>query len=151
MRSLRDLWRARPILLIMVLAAVLRLSAAIFAKGYGMHDDHFSVIELAQRWVDGHDRPSPTRIPKRNLLYAGAHFLLFKGLSKVSESLDFTTLQLAQFVSKRMLVTRRSAESRSVNQLWEEIRQNASRMAISAGQLTVFDSSGNRILEFLSG
>jgi heat shock protein HslJ/uncharacterized protein YraI len=29
--------------------------------------------------------------------------------------------------------------------------QNASRMAISAGQLTVFDSGGNRILEFLSG
>jgi magnesium transporter len=56
-------------------------------------------------------------------------FLLFKGLSKVSESLDFTTLQLAQFVGKRLLVTRRSAESRSVNQLWEEIRRNNSRMA----------------------
>jgi magnesium transporter len=55
-------------------------------------------------------------------------FLLFKGLSKVSESLDFTTLQLAQFVGKRLLVTRRSAESRSVNQLWEEIRQNTSRI-----------------------
>jgi magnesium transporter len=56
-------------------------------------------------------------------------FLLFKGLSKVSESLDFTTLQLAQFVGKRLLVTRRSAESRSVNQLWEEIQKNTSRMA----------------------
>ncbi|HYQ71651.1 MAG TPA: CorA family divalent cation transporter, partial [Gammaproteobacteria bacterium] len=39
-------------------------------------------------------------------------FLLFKGLSSVSETLDFTTLQLALFVGKRLLVTRRSAESR---------------------------------------
>jgi len=67
-------------------------------------------------------------------------FLLFKGLSSVSDTLDFTTLQLALFVGKRLLVTRHSAESRSVNQLWEEIRQNAIRMtsgpAILALQLT---------------
>jgi magnesium transporter len=56
-------------------------------------------------------------------------FLLFKGLSSISETLDFTTLQLALFVGERLLVTRRSAESRSVNKLWEEIRQNATRMA----------------------
>jgi len=56
-------------------------------------------------------------------------FLLFKGLSRVSESLDFTTLQLALFVGKRLLVTRRSADSRSVNQIWDGIRQNATRMA----------------------
>ena len=31
------------------------------------------------------------------------------------------------------------------------LMQQASRMAISAGQLTIFDSSGNRILEFVSG
>jgi magnesium transporter len=56
-------------------------------------------------------------------------FLLLKGLSRVSETLDFTTLQLALFVGNRLLVTRRSADSRSVNQLWEEIRQNGTRMA----------------------
>ncbi len=69
-------------------------------------------------------------------------FLLFKGLSRLSDSLDFTTLQLALFVGKRLLVTRRSAESRSVNQLWDEIRQNATRMAngpaILALQVTRF-------------
>ena len=64
-------------------------------------------------------------------------FLLFKGLSRVSESLDFTTLQLALFVGKRLLVTRRSAESRSVNQLWEEIRQNATRMEKGPARLAV--------------
>jgi magnesium transporter len=69
------------------------------------------------------------RHPPKVEAFEDSTFLLFKGLSKVSETLDFTTLQLAQFVGKRLLVTRRSAESRSVNQLWEEIRQNASRMA----------------------
>jgi magnesium transporter len=64
-------------------------------------------------------------------------FLLFKGLSSVSETLDFTTLQLALFVGKRLLVTRRSAESRSVNRLWEEIRQNATRMAVGTDRLSL--------------
>jgi len=64
-------------------------------------------------------------------------FLLFKGLSRVSETLDFTTLQLALFVGKRLLVTRRSSESRSVNQLWEEIRQNATRMANGPARLAL--------------
>ena len=31
------------------------------------------------------------------------------------------------------------------------LMQQAARMSISAGQLTVFDSGGNRILEFVSG
>jgi heat shock protein HslJ len=31
------------------------------------------------------------------------------------------------------------------------LMQQAARMAISSGQLTVFDSSGNRILEFING
>jgi len=69
------------------------------------------------------------RHPPKVEAFENYTFLLFKGLSKVSETLDFSTLQLAQFVGKRLLVTRRSAESRSVNQLWEEIRQNTSRMA----------------------
>jgi magnesium transporter len=64
-------------------------------------------------------------------------FLLFKGLSRVSETLDFTTLQLALFVGKRLLVTRRSSESRSVNQLWEEIRQNPTRMTAGPARLAL--------------
>jgi len=64
-------------------------------------------------------------------------FLLFKGLSRLSEPLEFTTLQLALFVGKRMLVTRRSAESRSVTQLWEEIRRNATHMASGPSRLAL--------------
>jgi hypothetical protein len=80
MDSLRTLWASRPTLLVMVLAAALRLTAALFARGYGMHDDHFCVVEDAQRWVEGHDLPSSARVPKRNLLYVGLHYGLFKSL-----------------------------------------------------------------------
>lgn len=34
---------------------VIRLIAAVFSEGYGMHDDHYLVIEAAGSWVDGHD------------------------------------------------------------------------------------------------
>lgn len=64
-------------------------------------------------------------------------FLLFKGLSSVSETLDFTTLQLALFVGKRLLVTRRSAASTSIDQVWEEIRRNAIRMASGPARLAL--------------
>ena len=77
------------------------------------------------------------RHPPKVEAFENYTFLLFKGLSQVSENLDFTTLQLAQFVGKRLLVTRHSAESRSINQLWEEIRQNASRMAIGPAILAL--------------
>ena len=36
-------------------AFFIRLVAAIFSKGYGMHDDHFLVIEASASWVDGYD------------------------------------------------------------------------------------------------
>jgi hypothetical protein len=77
MESIRRLWKSRPVAVIMVLALLVRVIAAIFAKGYGMHDDHFSVIETAQKWVDGYGPPG------RNPFYAGLHFLLFRLLEGV--------------------------------------------------------------------
>ncbi|MCB0484019.1 MAG: hypothetical protein KDC37_05600, partial [Flavobacteriales bacterium] len=44
-----------PLPTVLLLALVPRLVAAIFSKGYGMHDDHFLVIEAAQSWLDGFD------------------------------------------------------------------------------------------------
>lgn len=34
---------------------IVRIIAAIFSEGYGMHDDHFLVIEAAGSWADGFD------------------------------------------------------------------------------------------------
>ncbi len=40
---------------ILFFGLVVRLIAAIFSKGYGMHDDHYLVIEASASWVDGYD------------------------------------------------------------------------------------------------
>jgi len=75
-------WRQRPILVVLGLAALVRLLAAVFAKGYGMHDDHFFVVEVAQRWVEGHRDWLGDPASYHGLFYPGLHFLLFAGLER---------------------------------------------------------------------
>lgn len=79
-RAWRSLWAGRPELVIMMLAIAVRGPAVLFAKGFSMHDDHFCVIEPAQRWVRGLEPPSPTTVTKRNLIYVGAHLLVFRAM-----------------------------------------------------------------------
>ena len=81
-------WNDRPLIIILGLAIFFRLMAAIFAKGWGMFDDHFIVIESAGSWTAGHDYNSwlpgsqgnhgPTG---HNMFYPGLHFLLFTFLN----------------------------------------------------------------------
>lgn len=47
-------------------------------------------------------------------------FLLIQGMDAATTDIDFRTIQLAFFVSDRFLVTRRKAESVSVDQLWRQ-------------------------------
>ncbi|HRY32284.1 MAG TPA: glycosyltransferase family 39 protein [Bacteroidales bacterium] len=88
MRSLIRYWETKPLEAAIILAAVLRLIAAVFSRGYGMHDDHFLVIEPAQAWVDGVDYNAwlpafhPGASPSgHSLLYPGLHYLLFSILN----------------------------------------------------------------------
>jgi hypothetical protein len=80
---LLEKWENNPLQLILVAAALLRLLAAIFSKGFGMHDDHFLVLEPAQSWVDGYDynRWLPggksDAVPSgHSFFYAGIHYLI---------------------------------------------------------------------------
>ena len=83
-------WEEKPLPLILWLAVVARLLAVIFAKGWGMLDDHFLVIEVAQSWADGGDvsnwlpwsahNEGPTG---HTFFYAGLHFLLFRFMNLV--------------------------------------------------------------------
>src|SRR5438874_8316462 len=85
-KALQTYWNQRPLLCIMIGGAFFRLLAVLFSKGYGMHDDHFLVIEAAQSWVDGADynnwlptiTKSVTTPSGHSLLYPGLHYLLFK-------------------------------------------------------------------------
>lgn len=81
---LRKIWDERPLALILGLAVVFRLLASIFAKGWGMLDDHFIVIESAGSWTAGHDyndwlpgSPGNHGPTGHNLFYPGLHYLLF--------------------------------------------------------------------------
>ncbi len=94
MKFLKQLWEEKPLRLILFSALFFRLLAVIFSKGFGMHDDHFLIIEAAQSWVDGDDYnnwlPSaadPNRQPQgHSLFYVGIiyyilYFLQWLGLT----------------------------------------------------------------------
>jgi len=81
---LQKIWSDHPLAVIMILAAISRLLAAVFSKGYAMSDDHFVVIHVAQRWLDGYydwfnqDHPSGF-----SLVYTGIHYILFFILKQI--------------------------------------------------------------------
>jgi len=89
-RNVHKLWEEKPLVVILLLAVVFRLLAVIFARGWGMLDDHFLVIESAQSWVEGEDyndwlpgslrNTGPTG---HNFLYPGLHFVLFSFFSLI--------------------------------------------------------------------
>ncbi|MCF8236393.1 MAG: glycosyltransferase family 39 protein [Bacteroidales bacterium] len=82
MDQIKKAWENKPLTLIVWIAIILRLIAAIFSKGFGMHDDHFLVIEAAQSWVDGYDYnnwlPKNADTPSgHSFFYVGIHYLVF--------------------------------------------------------------------------
>lgn len=77
-------WDEHPLAVIMGLAVVFRLLASVFAKGWGMFDDHFIVIESAGSWVAGHDyndwlpgSPGNHGPTGHNFFYPGLNFIFF--------------------------------------------------------------------------
>lgn len=74
-----------PFRFVLIAGAIIRLVAVLFSKGYGMHDDHFLIIEAAQSWVDGFDynnwlpqnsvEGKPTG---HSFFYVGLHYILFR-------------------------------------------------------------------------
>jgi len=83
MEKIKQFWLRNPLQSILIIALTVRLLAAFFAQGYGMHDDHFLVIEASQSWVDGTDYnnwlPQNQINPKpegHSFFYVGLHFLI---------------------------------------------------------------------------
>jgi hypothetical protein len=54
-KSLKAYWEQHPLAVILWMAIILRLVSVIFARGFGMHDDHFLVVEPPYSWAHGHD------------------------------------------------------------------------------------------------
>jgi hypothetical protein len=84
MEKLRNYFAENPLKSMLWVAFLLRMIAVVFAKGFGMFDDHFLIIESSQSWVDGADynnwlpwnqvNPYPTG---HSLFYSGIHYILF--------------------------------------------------------------------------
>ena len=91
MKELIHKYRAeRPLLLLLLVAFIPRLLATIFSKGFGMHDDHYLIIEAAQSWVDGSDYNSwlPKNRPNadptgHSWFYVGLHYYFFSFLDLI--------------------------------------------------------------------
>ncbi|HLP55710.1 MAG TPA: glycosyltransferase family 39 protein [Fluviicola sp.] len=76
---------------ILFFGLIVRLVAAFFSEGYGMHDDHYLVIEAAGSWVDGQDynhwlpwTADNTGVPEgHSFTYVGFNFLLLGFLKMI--------------------------------------------------------------------
>jgi hypothetical protein len=63
----------------LIAGLIVRLASVFFSAGYVFHDDHFEVIELAQKWRDGIPFAwSGEQVHVFSLLYPGIHYLLFE-------------------------------------------------------------------------
>jgi magnesium transporter len=80
---------------------------------------------------------SRDRHPPKIEDFDGYTFLIFKGLSADSESIDCSTIQIALFVGERFLVTRHSGESYSINRLRQEVEADTSLFSSGPGAMTV--------------
>ena len=83
---LRAGWERHPFPVILGLAAALRLLAAFLSRGYGMHDDHFLVVEVAQRWAEGRWDLSDEMVAMRSLVYPWLHAGLFRAMDRLGLS-----------------------------------------------------------------
>ena len=68
---------------IIIAAIIIRLIAAIFSEGYGMHDDHFLVIEAASSWSDGYDYNDWLPWSKGNAGKPEGHSFTYVGLNYI--------------------------------------------------------------------
>ncbi len=81
MKKIQQLWSEKPLEISILIALLIRLVAAVLSRGYGMHDDHFIIIEDAQRWVDQILSGTISQLnegPKgHSFFYPGLHVMLF--------------------------------------------------------------------------
>jgi len=74
-----EYYRQNSLKCIMLVAFTFRLLAAIFSTGYGMHDDHFITVEVAQSWIDGTNRDFWLPVEGLNITPSG-HSLTYPGI-----------------------------------------------------------------------
>jgi magnesium transporter len=66
-----------------------------------------------------------SRHPPKFERFADHSFLLLRGLDAATDSVEFSTVQMALFVGERFLVTRHQAEAPGIDGLWQEVSASA--------------------------
>ena len=99
----------RPLIFILLLAAILRIVAACYSEGYLMHDDHFWVVESSSSWADGYDynRWMPWTLEEQgrevqphytNLSYPSIHYIYFKAVKYIGMDDPMTKMLVLRFI-----------------------------------------------------
>ena len=86
MNTIKRMWNEKPLAFILYVGLFFRMLSVLFSKGYGMHDDHFLIIESASSWVNGFDYNNwlpngkiEHAIPSgHSFFYSGVHYFIFK-------------------------------------------------------------------------
>lgn len=115
MKRLAKYWDEKPLLVIMVLAVILRLIAVIFAKGFGMHDDHFIIIEPAYSWAMGGDYDNWLPWSDENTGPSGHSFFYIGFMYLLFYLLEFVSIQEPQ---SQMLIVRLVHAAFSLLTVW---------------------------------
>lgn len=91
MQLLSKYWKEKPLAVIMLAAILLRLAATVFARGFGMHDDHFIIVEPAHSWAirQDYDNWLPWSAENKgpsghSFFYIGFMYLVFHLLEQLS-------------------------------------------------------------------
>lgn len=76
--------KKHPFLSVLIIAIILRLIAAVFAKGYGFNSEHFSYVETPNAWIDNIEyqyinlnNPSYDQPQGTSLFYVSINYLWF--------------------------------------------------------------------------
>lgn len=100
-------YQDNPLKCIIWVAFLVRLIAVFFSKGFGMHDDHFMIIETSKAWANGHDfnywmpwsqDPANLRPSGHNLLYPGFMWMFFSFLQFIGIKSLNTEMYLVRLI-----------------------------------------------------
>ena len=92
MNTLKNYYEKYPLTIIILVAFIIRMFSVLFAKGYGMHDDHFLIIETSRSWASGWDFQGWLQtIPQGHSFTYPLLLFFFKLLIKISFLLRLRT------------------------------------------------------------
>jgi len=95
MIALRRALQERPLLAVLILAALVRVTAAIFSRGFLAIDDHHVLVDAAERLVSGLGLEVEH---KRSILYPGVVALIMRATGAVDDPSPATQLLVVRLV-----------------------------------------------------